>query len=184
MSNIPDWLTRARSQWRFRGQERPEFAKTPGAGQESVWDYPRPPRIETDAREIVVTAEDAVVARTRDAVRVMETASPPTFYLPRDNVDIHLLAPGASSSFCEWKGAAQYWHIALPGRRIANAAWSYEDPLPGYESIQGWLAFYPARVACFVDNVRVQPQPGQLYGGWVTPELVGPFKGEPGTEWW
>lgn len=170
--------------WRWTGAERPPFAVVPGPGQESVWDYPRPPRLRADPRPVVVRAGPVLLAESRRAMRVCETASPPTFYLPPDDVDRAHLAPASGSSRCEWKGTARYWDVVLPDRRLEAAAWSYPEPFPEFAAIAGWLSFYPARVECFVDGVRVRPQPGRFYGGWVTPELVGPFKGEPGSEGW
>jgi uncharacterized protein (DUF427 family) len=166
--------------WRWRGQERPPFAIAPGPGQESVWDYPRPPRVEPDARPVVVRAGDVVVASTRRALRVLETASPPTFYVPLADVEPNRLVPAAGASWCEWKGRARYWSLG-GGPAVA---WSYEEPNPRYDVLRDHVAFYPARVACFVGGVRVEPQPGGFYGGWVTPEIVGPWKGDPGTEGW
>ncbi len=163
---------------------RPDFAVVPGPGQESVWDYPRPPRIAPDSREVAVRAFGVLVARTRRSIRVLETASPPTFYLPPGDVRLDLLEPAAGTSHCEWKGTARYWNLRLPDRRLERVAWSYPEPTPGFEAIRGWLAFYPARVECSVDGLRVEPQPGAFYGGWITPEVVGPFKGEPGTAGW
>jgi uncharacterized protein (DUF427 family) len=171
--------------WKHVGQSRPPFALDPGEGQESVWDYPRPPAIVADAREIVVCAGEVEVARTRRAKRILETASPPTFYLPLGDVEEDLLLPSNGRSFCEWKGAAVYWAIVSPGGyRIEQAAWSYPSPSAAFASIKDHLSFYPGRVDCFVDGVRVRPQPGLFYGGWITPDVVGPFKGEPGTEGW
>lgn len=184
MTGIPEWAQRARSAWQFDGRTRPPFAVPPVAGQESVWDYPRPPRLAPDAREIVVRLGDHEIARSRRSVRVLETASPPTFYLAPDDVRLECLEPERGRSRCEWKGEARYWSVVVPGRRVAAAAWSYDDPLPGFESLRGWVGFYPGLVECFVDGVRVQPQPGGFYGGWVTPELVGPFKGAPGSGGW
>lgn len=161
------------------GSQRPSFADPTAPGQESVWDYPRPPRIAPDARRVVVMDGEAVLGGTRRALRVLETASPPTFYLPRADVHAERLVPAPGASWCEWKGRARYW--SLGG---AAVAWSYDDPRPGYEALRDHVAFYPGRVACFVDRVRVLPQPGGFYGGWVTPEVVGPWKGEPGTEGW
>jgi uncharacterized protein (DUF427 family) len=170
--------------WKYRGQVRPPFAEDPREGQESVWDYPRPPRLVADPREVVVRAGDVEVARTRHALRVLETAAPPTFYLPPDDVRTELLEPAAGSSWCEWKGAARYWDLVLPAGRIARVAWSYETPTEPFAALRSHLAFYPALLDCRVAGVRVAPQPGRFYGGWVTPEVVGPFKGEPGTEGW
>lgn len=181
---VPAWALRARSKWRYSGQERPPFAVTPRAGQESVWDYPRPPRIEAQDREVVVRLGDTEIARSRRAVRVLETASAPTVYLPAADVRIDLLEPSPTHSMCEWKGEAQYWAARPPGADGEPVAWSYAEPLPAFEQIRGWLSFYPSRLECYLNGTPVDPQPGQFYGGWVTPELVGPFKGEPGSEAW
>jgi uncharacterized protein (DUF427 family) len=156
----------------------------PGNGQESVWDYPRPPRLVDDAREVIVRAGDVEIARTSRSVRVLETASPPTFYLPWNNVLRELFEPSSGSTWCEWKGRALYWTIVVDGRRFERAAWSYPHPSPGFADLADRVSFYPSRVECDVGGIRVQPQPGHFYGGWVTPEIVGPFKGAPGTEWW
>ena len=172
------------SGWRYFGQTRPPFAVEPEPGQESVWDYPRPPRVEPDARVVIVRLAGVEVARTRRALRVLETASPPTFYIPRADVAGHYLQPAPSTSRCEWKGTARYWTVAVPSAVADGAAWSYEDPLPDFAIIRSHLSFYPARVECVVDGVRVQPQPGGFYGGWITPEVVGPFKGEPDSSGW
>ena len=173
-----------RGGWRWDGRERPPFAATPRDGEESVWDYPRPPRIALDARPVVVRAGDVELARSERALRVLETASPPTFYLPPDDVRHDLLVHASGVSFCEWKGAATYWDVVLAEHRLERVAWSYEDPSAAFASLRGHLSFYPAHVACFVGGVRVRPQPGGFYGGWVTPEIVGPYKGEPGTAAW
>ncbi|MBA2408356.1 MAG: DUF427 domain-containing protein [Gammaproteobacteria bacterium] len=184
MKSIPDWIARARGRWRYSGQERPPFAIAPQPGQESVWDYPRPPRIERDTREVVVRVGETVIARSNRSLRVLETASPPTFYLPPQDPHAEFLTPSAGGSHCEWKGEARYWSVVIAEQRLESIAWSYPHPLPGFESLAGYCSFYPARIECYVDSARVQPQPGRFYGGWVTPELVGPFKGEPGTEGW
>ena len=178
---VPEW---ARSAWRYRGQERPPFAAVPGPGQESVWDYPRPPEVVPDVREVIVRVGAHEIARSRRSVRLLETASPPTFYLPPDDVLTAFLEMDTRTSRCEWKGEAHYWSVMLPGHRVNAAAWSYANPLPGYERIRGYFAFYPAALDCSVDAVSVVAQPGLFYGGWVTPEVVGPFKGEPGSEGW
>ncbi|TWU22729.1 DUF427 domain-containing protein [Bythopirellula polymerisocia] len=185
MAEIPANIQRAREQWRYRGQERPPFAEPVDDTQESVWDYPRPPRIEIDSRQVIVRYCDTLVAETIQAFRVLETASPPCFYVPRQAISDGVLVRSPGSSFCEWKGSAQWWSIVLPDRtKLLNAAWSYEEPFEGFERIAGFVSFYPALVECYVQGIRVQPQPGRFYGGWVTPEVVGPFKGLPGTESW
>ena len=182
--NVPEWIRQGRAKWRYRGQERPPFALKPRAGQESVWDYPRPPRLSPDPREVVVRLGHCEIARTTRSVRILETASPPTFYLPPGDVDSRYLEAASGSSLCEWKGAAQYWSLITPDERAEQAAWSYPEPFAEFADIAGYLSFYPARLDCFVGGVRVEPQPGSFYGGWVTPDVVGPFKGEPGSQAW
>jgi len=184
MESEPERTERTRAGWRYWGHERPPFALAPGPGQESVWDYPRPPRVEPDTREVIVRVGPVELVRSRRSVRVLETASPPTFYLHPDDVRTEFLERDAGASLCEWKGSARYWAVVVPGHRVGAAAWSYADPRPAFKLLRGCYAFYPARVDCFVDSVRVLPQAGGFYGGWVTPELVGPFKGEPGSEGW
>ena len=179
-----DAARRARAMWRYTGDVRPPFAAAPRAGEESVWDYPRPPRVVPDAREVIVLAGDHALVRTRRAMRVCETASPPTFYLPRAGLDPAFLHDAPGVSMCEWKGRARYLTVAVPGLRCERVAWCHDDPLPGFEGLRGHIGIYPSPLACFVAGVRVQPQPGRFYAGWVTPEVVGPFKGEPGSERW
>lgn len=183
-NELSDEILEARAKWRFRGKERPDFAQAPAEGQESVWDYPRPPRVDEDRRLVRVSLRDTVIADTRRAIRVLETASPPVFYLPPDDVRTEHLFEGTRESFCEWKGRAKYWSVRLGDYVLENVAWSYPEPLPGFERITGYLSFFPSRLTCTVDGERVEPQPGDFYGGWVTSEIVGPFKGAPGTEWW
>ena len=172
-------ILRHRQQWRYRGQERPEFARSPGPGQESVWDYPRPPRIVPDPRHVEVRFEDRLIAETTNAVRVLETASPPTFYLAPADVHVEWLVESGARSMCEWKGGAVDFDL-IDGPR--SVAWCYPQVFPEFESIAGWFAFYPARLECFVAGERVRPQPGGYYGGWITDEIVGPVKGEPGCD--
>lgn len=168
--------------WRYRGQERPGFAQRPAAGQESVWDYPRPPRVERDRRLVEVRAGIDTIAQTRSALRVLETASPPSFYIPDADIDMMHLAETAGSVLCEWKGLARF--RSLRNSPEIPVAWYYEDPTQPYAVIRGHTSFYPGRIDCFVDGERVQPQPGGFYGGWITHEVVGPFKGAPGTNHW
>ncbi|MFO7549171.1 MAG: DUF427 domain-containing protein [Acidimicrobiia bacterium] len=156
-----------------------------GPGQESVWEYPRPPVAVADHRLVVVEFAGVEVARTSRAVRVLETSHPPGFYLPPDDVRLDLLFDEPGTSVCEWKGVARYHGIRAGGQIAHRAAWSYPEPRPGFESIAGFPAFYPGRVdRCLVDGVQVTPQAGGFYGGWITPDVVGPFKGEPGTTGW
>jgi uncharacterized protein (DUF427 family) len=184
MTKSPDEIAAAREQWQWRGQARPPFAAMPKPGQVSVWDYPRPPIVEPETREVVVRWEGMEVARTRRAMRVLETSHPPSFYLPWDDVARELLQAAPGSSFCEWKGAAQYWSLINGRHQCRGVAWSYPRPLPGAESLADSVAFYPAALECSVGGAPVRPQPGGFYGGWITPELVGPFKGEPGSQAW
>ena len=184
MTELPDWILAAREEWDWRGQVRPAFATTPGPGQVSVWDFPRPPRLVPDTREVVVHWGDVEVARTRRAMLVLETSHPPSVYILWDDVVRHLLHPAGGGSFCEWKGPAQYWDLANGDKNLLGVAWSYPLPLPGAEAMADYIAFYPASLNCSVDGAKVRPQPGGFYGGWITPELVGPFKGEPGSERW
>ncbi|MEO8156661.1 MAG: DUF427 domain-containing protein [Betaproteobacteria bacterium] len=171
--------------WRYSGHDRPGFAETPGPGQESVWDYPRPPHLVPDTREIVVRVGDIELARTRRALRLLETASPPTFYLPFADARPALLVEAhGMASHCEWKGSARYWSIFSGDVRLAGVAWSYPSPKPPYEKIATRFSVYPARVACFVDGEGVKPQEGGFYGGWVTGEIVGPWKGGVGSSGW
>jgi uncharacterized protein (DUF427 family) len=181
---IPLWIQQSREHWQWRGTGRPAFAHVPAAGQESVWDYPRPPRLAPDSREVVVRWGTVEVARTRRAIRVLETAHPPSFYLPWDDVARELFVAAAGGSFCEWKGPARYWSLLEGGRRLPNVAWSYPQPLAGAEPLANCVALYPAALECTVDGARVTPQPGGFYGGWITPELAGPFKGEAGSGGW
>jgi uncharacterized protein (DUF427 family) len=157
----------------------------PGPGQESVWDYPRPPRVEPVPERIRVVVGGVTVADTTRAVRVLETSHPPVYYVPRDDVLSGTLVPSPGSSVCEWKGSARYWGIDVAGRRVAAVAWSYDDPLPGFEAIRGHLAFYASKVdEAWVGDERAGPQPGGFYGGWVTPAITGPVKGEDGSWGW
>jgi uncharacterized protein (DUF427 family) len=185
MSTDRNSLDRARAAWRWRGQQRPDFAVAPGPGQESVWDYPRPPAYVPDSRHVEVYAGDRLVASTDHAMRVLETGSPPTFYLPPESVDMARLQPSARRTFCEWKGRAEYFHVTDgQGHRIDNAIWRYPDAFDDAAPIAGWFACYPSLLRCLVDGEPVQAQAGGYYGGWITGELVGPFKGEPGTGHW
>ena len=161
--------------WNRRGQSRPDFADEPGPGQESVWDYPRPPVVEASARLVEVVDGNTVLARTRASYRVKETASPPTFYLPPNDVNTELLIPVTGGSVCEWKGVASYFGLVRdPAEPVA---WTYSRPRPRFEKIKDYYAFYPGRVDCYVDGERVEPQPGRFYGGWASSRRNSPVKG-------
>ena len=170
--------------WEYTGLKRPSFAEAPSPGQESVWDYPRQPKLVDDNRRVVVRFGGITIADSVKTYRVLETAGPPTFYIPPKDVRVELLLPFPGASVCEWKGTAKYWGVkgSAPAREAVG--WSYPMAQTPYEPIAGCYSFYPGRVECFVDNERVRPQPGFFYGGWVTNEIVGPWKGEPGTEGW
>jgi uncharacterized protein (DUF427 family) len=158
---------------------------TPSPEQESVWDYPRPPRIEDTSKHIRVIFNGVVVAETGRAKRILETSHPPVYYIPLEDIRMEHLKPASRTSYCEWKGWAAYYTVSVSDRQAENAAWCYPDPTAGFEAIKGYLAFYPHMMdACYVDGERVQAQAGGFYGGWITSDIVGPFKGEPGTWGW
>lgn len=157
----------------------------PGPGQDSVWDYPRPPRLERTSRHLRVIFAGRVIAESRQGWRVLETSHPPSYYIPPGDVDMALPRPASAGSFCEWKGEARYFDVVVGHAVAARAAWAYPRPTPAFAAIRDHLAFYPAAMeACMVDDERVVAQPGGFYGGWITSDVVGPFKGEPGTAGW
>jgi uncharacterized protein (DUF427 family) len=161
---------------------RPE---TPGPGQESVWDYPRPPRLERTDHHVEVVLGGVVIARTDAALRVLETSHPPTYYLPMTDFVAGSVRPADGASLCEWKGLASYVDLLGGDAVAARAGWHYPSPTPAFADIVGHLALYPGLVdRCTVDGEVVRPQPGGFYGGWVTSAVVGPFKGDPGTLGW
>ncbi|MCX2980500.1 DUF427 domain-containing protein [Halieaceae bacterium IMCC14734] len=169
--------------WKYTGSERPAFAEEPKPGQESVWDYPRPPALVTCTNDILVGDAGQVVAHTTQALRVLETASPPTYYLPPDAVDWNLLEKLDQHSWCEWKGEATYWGLATD-KAAGAVGWSYHAPHHTFAAIDGFMSFYPGRIACYIDGEQVKAQAGGFYGGWVTKNIVGPMKGDPGTGHW
>ena len=157
----------------------------PGPGRELVWDYPRPPGVEDVSKHIEVVFNGVTIADTYEAKRVLETSHPPVYYIPRKDIQMKYLAEATRSSFCEWKGRAKYFTVVVGSRRGESAAWSYPDPTPAFMAIKDHLAFFPGLMdACYVNGERVKPQPGGFYGGWITSDVVGPFKGEPGTLGW
>jgi uncharacterized protein (DUF427 family) len=170
--------------WKYCGDERPPFAESPASGQESVWDYPRPPALRPDPRDIVVRSGATIIAESSASYRVLETASPPTFYIPPEDIRMEWLIEGDGMSYCEWKGAARYWSLTLPEGDLDNIAWSYSSPNPPFAAIAGYLSFYPGRIECYVGGERVRAQPGGFYGGWLTDDIAGPVKGPPGTSHW
>jgi len=157
----------------------------PRAGQESVWDYPRPPRAERSPRRIRALLGGIVLADSSASIRVLETSHPPTYYIPPYDVRMDLLVPSPGSSMCEWKGRALYYDAVLEDRRIERIAWCYRDPTPRFAELRDFVAFYlPLLDAGYVDDEQAEPQPGGFYGGWVTSDLAGPFKGGLGSMGW
>lgn len=159
--------------------------ETPGPHQESVWDYPRPPRIEASTETVEVLLGGRVVAVTSAALRVLETSHPPAYYLPRRSFVDGVLRAVDGTTWCEWKGQAHYFDLVTPARTARRAAWTYRHPLPGFEALVDHVAVMPGLVdACRVDAEVVRAQEGGFYGGWITDRVVGPFKGGPGSRGW
>ena len=157
----------------------------PEPGQESVWDYPRPPRIEQSNQRIQVIFRDVTIAESVRSQRILETSHPPVYYIPPEDVDMSYIQPSNHQSYCEWKGIAQYYAIAVGEEKSINAAWYYPNPTDYFAVLKNYLAFYPSRAdACYVDGERVTAQTGDFYGGWITKNIVGPFKGGMGTRGW
>jgi uncharacterized protein (DUF427 family) len=157
----------------------------PGPGQESVWEYPRPPKVERTTKHVRVVLDGVTIADTHRAVRVLETSHPPSYYIPPEDVRREFLTTSATRTTCEFKGRARYFSLQVGDRSVQDVAWTYPAPSPGYEAIRDHVAFYPSRVdACYVGDERVQAQEGDFYGGWITADIVGPFKGGAGTAGW
>jgi uncharacterized protein (DUF427 family) len=157
----------------------------PQAGQESVWDYPRPPRVEVVSQRLRVIFNGQVIADTTAGLRVLETSHPPSYYFPPAAVQMDYLSALSHTTFCEFKGIASYWTVRVGDRTAQNAVWGYLQPAVGYEALKGYFSFYANHMeACYVGDERVQPQAGDFYGGWITSNIVGPFKGAPGTWGW
>ncbi|RIA55260.1 DUF427 domain-containing protein [Dichotomicrobium thermohalophilum] len=173
-------VQRARQHWRYDGSARPPFAEEPGADQESVWDYPRPPRIEPTDKPLRVMLGEKELARTTRGMRVLETAGAPTLYFPPEDVTTERLCHTGRSYHCEWKGISK--ELAADG--VDPAGWVLTQAYPEFRELLGWYAFYPQELACFVGEERAGSQPGGYYGGWVTADIVGPIKGAPGSESW
>lgn len=185
MSLEPDQIERERAVWRSLPRDRPARIERPGPGQESVWDYPRPPRVEPVGHCIRVEFAGVVLAESSRALRALETASPPAYYLPPRDVRTEFLIAGEHSTLCEWKGVARTHSVRVGDRLAQDAVWSYPDPDPAFAQLRNYLAFNASKLdTCTVGPWRVTPQPGGYYGGWITPDIVGPFKGAPGSERW
>ncbi len=156
-----------------------------GPGQESVWDYPRPPRVEPSSKTVKVVFNGVTIAETTNAKRVLETSHPPAYYIPMEDVQMEYLKSTPRATFCEFKGKASYYTITVGDKSAPSAAWTYPEPSPRFAPIKDHIALYPGRMdACYVDDEKVQAQEGDFYGGWITSEIVGPFKGGPGTMGW
>jgi uncharacterized protein (DUF427 family) len=154
-------------------------------GQESVWDYPRPPRVEATTRRLEIVFAGERLADTRRAFRVLETSHPPVYYIPESDIRMELLRRIDRGSWCEWKGQAHYFDVVHGARQAPAAAWGYDRPTPAFAAIGAHVAFYAGPMdACLVNGEAVTPQPGGFYGGWITRDLAGPFKGEPGSFGW
>jgi uncharacterized protein (DUF427 family) len=157
----------------------------PKEGQESVWDYPRPPKLEATTKHLKVIFGGETIAETNRAFRVLETSHPPVYYFPPEDVRLEFLREVSGGSICEWKGRASYYSIEVNSRRAVNAAWFYKHPMPTFLRIKFHIAFYPSKMdACYVDDELVLAQEGDFYGGWITSNIVGPFKGGAGTWGW
>lgn len=157
----------------------------PQSGQESVWAYPRPPRLERTNKKIQITFNGTIIADTTQAYRVLETSHPPVYYIPFANIRTKYLIPNSGGSWCEWKGQAVYYDVVVDGKTAVKAAWTYPQPTPSFLPIKNHVAFYAwAMDVCLVDGEKVRPQPGRFYGGWITSDIVGPFKGEAGSTGW
>lgn len=190
MPGRTDWTAalvhRERERYRRARRTRPDRVESIRPGQESVWAYPRPPRVEQETRSVRVVRAGIVLASSREALRVLETASPPTVYVPSADVRTDQLRRMPGRTLCEWKGLAEYWWPAVgEGSAGEPIAWSYPEPFTDYGMLRGYVAFFPGRVDdCRLGDERVRAQPGDYYGGWVTDDVAGPFKGPPGTETW
>ncbi len=152
---------------------------------ESVWNYPRPPIVEPTNLHLVVIFDGIQISETRKAFRVLETSHPPVYYFPPEDVLLNYFYPSPRHTYCEWKGLASYYTIRTPAKEVHNAAWYYPNPALPYAVITNYIAFYPQLMdACYVEGELVKPQPGNFYGGWITSNLIGPFKGEAGSQHW
>ena len=157
----------------------------PGPNEESVWDYPRPPAIEPTDRRVQIVFPDTVLADSTDAVRILETSHPPVYYLPPEDIAAEYLDRTSDTTMCEFKGRAVYFTVTVGDRTAPRAAWGYPDPVEQYSALTDHLAFYASKMdACYVDDEEVRHQEGDFYGGWITDDVVGPFKGGPGTMGW
>ncbi len=157
----------------------------PSPDQESVWDYPRPPRVEDVNKHIRIIFNNQLIVDTHRSKRLLETSHPPNYYIPPEDIRTEYLTKTARSSFCEWKGRANYYTLQVGDRTAENVAWYYPEISPTYKELEGYVSFYPGPMdACYVGDEKVEPQAGNFYAGWITQDIVGPFKGGPGTLGW
>ncbi len=157
----------------------------PGPGQESVWDYPRPPKLEASSKHLRIIFNGIEIANSQNSQRVLETSHPPVYYIPPQDIKMENLQPTSRQSFCEWKGRANYYTIIVGDKQVPNGAWYYTNPTEAFATIKDYVAFYPGQMeACFLNDEKVQSQPGDFYGGWITKDIVGPFKGGAGSWGW
>ncbi|MHA7057406.1 DUF427 domain-containing protein [Aquimarina sp. M1] len=178
-----NWLQKSRESWSHVGTKRPPFAIEPKKHQRSVWDFPRPPIVEKVNKTVTVKHNDTEIAHSYSTLAVLETASPPTYYIPKSDVNLNILITiSGKTSLCEWKGSAVYWTLNTMIDR--PVAWSYPNPFPEFKALKDHIAFYPQHLECYVDGEQVTAQSSPFYAGWITSDLVGPFKGEPGTGHW
>lgn len=156
-----------------------------GPGQESVWDFPRPPRLEATSARLRIVHAGRTIADTVNGLRLLETSHPPSYYIPPGDIDMTRLRSATGASFCEWKGAAVYWDVVAGDSPLLAIGWSYPDPAPTYAALRDHIAFYAAPFdLVMIDDERVRPQPGGFYGGWITGKFAGPFKGVAGSRFW
>lgn len=175
----------AREAERWQRSVKPPFVEPAGLGQRSVWDFPRPPAVERVLDRVTVEFGGQTIADTTHCLRVLETASPPTYYVPRADIVQGVLVPGAGASMCEWKGRARYFDIVVGDAKSPQAAWDYPSVSDEYAVLADHVSFYASRVdRCTVGGEVARPQAGQFYAGWITRELTGPFKGDPSTQGW
>lgn len=187
MARIPDSIRAARAAWSRPGRPKPalEHVVPPGPGQQSVWEFPRPPLLEPWPQRVRVEFGGVTIADSTHTLRALETSHPPTYYVPRADVNMDALRPAPGSSICEWKGAASYFDIVVGTQVATKGAWNYPDPYEDFARVAGHFAFYCAGMdECWVGEHRATPQPGGFYGGWVTEHVTGPFKGIPGSMGW
>jgi uncharacterized protein (DUF427 family) len=183
---IAELIVRSRAHARLRPPAN-QIA-VPGIGQESVWDYPRPPRVEPVTQSVEIRFKDSLIAATTQALRVLETSGAPAFYISESDIAPGIIRKTPEWGLCEWKGIYYFSDLVIGNDVVSKAGWTFPKPLTdlgcGYEALAGRYAFYPSKVECYLAGERARPQPGGYYGGWVTSRVTGPFKGAPGSENW